>query len=336
MNLFEHLLADCQPNQEALSNMIAGMKKKRSDAKLNKNMIRSGLRYYAQYGPVNPFNNELTNEELDNIKAEDLVKLLHELTTYDHQVLYYGPMDEKQLSSEIVKNHIVPMSFKLPEPRKQKYTFTEQKSNEVLFADYDMVQAEIQWFRNGTPYNPETVPTVNMFNEYFGGNMSGIVFQEIRESKALAYSTYAAFGSPQKKGDPFSMSAYVGCQADKMKESIAAMQELLTALPKSEKLFSQSQASIKNSISTTRTTKTGILFSYLSAQKRGLNYDMNEKLYKSVDGFSYDSINTFFKQNIAGKPYTLTVVGGESKVNWDELKKFGPVKKLTLKDVFGY
>jgi hypothetical protein len=63
---------------------------------------------------------------------------------------------------------------------------------------------------------------------------------------------------------------------------------------------------------------------------------MNEKLYKSVDGFSYDSINTFFKQNIAGKPYTLTVVGGESKVNWDELKKFGPVKKLTLKDVFGY
>jgi len=336
MNLFEHLLADCQPNQEALSNMIAGMKKKRSDAKLNKNMIRSGLRYYAQYGPVNPFNNELTNEDLDNIKAEELVKLLHELTTYDHQVLYYGPLDEKQLSSEIVKNHIVPMSFKLAEPRKQKYTFTEQKSNEVLFADYDMVQAEIQWFRNGTPYNPETVPTVNMFNEYFGGNMSGIVFQEIRESKALAYSTYAAFGSPQKKGDPFSMSAYVGCQADKMKESITAMQELLTALPKSEKLFSQSQASIKNSISTTRTTKTGILFSYLSAQKRGLNYDMNEKLYKSVDGFSYDSINSFFKQNIAGKPYTLTVVGGEGKVNWDELKKFGPVKKLTLKDVFGY
>jgi predicted Zn-dependent peptidase len=244
-------------------------------------------------------------------------------------------LDNKELSNQVALIHQLPKDYKAT-PSFKKYEFTTQSKNEVLFADYDMVQAEIQWFRNGMTYDPEKVPTVNMFNEYFGGNMSGIVFQEIRESKALAYSTYAAFASAQKKGEPFGMNAYVGCQADKMKEAVGAMQELLTELPKSEKLFSQSQASIKNSISTSRTTKTGILFSYLTAQKRGINYDLNEKNYNAVDKMNFEDINQFFKENIAGVAYTLCVVGGDKKVNWDVLNKFGPVKKLTLEQVFGY
>jgi predicted Zn-dependent peptidase len=177
---------------------------------------------------------------------------------------------------------------------------------------------------------------IQMFNEYFGGNMSGIVFQEIRESKALAYSTFAAYGTPSRKNEPFYMTAYVGCQADKMKEAIAGMQELVTTLPLSEKLFAQSKASMKNTISTTRTTKTGILFSYLSAQRRGLDYDMSQKVYSAIDKFTLKDVESFFNTNISKKPYTLTVVGGEGKVNWDELKKFGPVKKLTLTEIFGY
>lgn len=335
VELFEHLLKNCKANPEALQEMIAGEKKKRSDSKLNKNYIRSGLRYYAQYGARNPFNNELSNAELDQLKAEELVDILHSLTSYPHKVLYYGPANPEVVNAQLSTLHALPKTFKQL-PAIQNYTFTNQKSNEVLFADYDMVQAEVQWFRNGETYNPNEVPLVNMFNEYFGGNMSGIVFQEIRESKALAYSTYAAFGTPQKKNDPFNMSAYVGCQADKMKEAIAGMQELLTDLPESEKLFTQSQASIKNNISTSRITKTGILFSYLAAQKRGINYDMNQKLYEAVDNFTFEDIQKFHKNNISHLPYTLTVVGSDSKVNWEELKKFGPIKKLSLEDIFGY
>jgi hypothetical protein len=35
----------------------------------------AGLRSYAQYGAQNPFNNVLTDAELDAVKAEDLVAL---------------------------------------------------------------------------------------------------------------------------------------------------------------------------------------------------------------------------------------------------------------------
>ena len=335
VELFEHLLRNCKPDQEALQNMIDGMKKKRSDDKLNKNLIRSGLISYARYGSYNPFNYQLTNEELDKIKAEDLISILHTLTSYPHKVLYYGPESATAISTKLSKLHFIPAEFTAI-PKITPFKFSEQRASQVLFADYDMVQAEIQWFRNGELYNPEKAPMVKMFNEYFGGNMSGIVFQDIRESKALAYSTYAAYGTPTKKNEPFYLTGYVGCQADKMKEAVEAMQELLTRLPKSDKLFMNSKTSLKNTISTSRTTKTAILFSYLNAQKKGLDYDINEKIYKAIDGFTYTDMENFYNQQIAAKPCVLTVLGSDTKVNWDELKKYGPATKLNLKEIFGY
>jgi predicted Zn-dependent peptidase len=114
------------------------------------------------------------------------------------------------------------------------------------------------------------------------------------------------------------------------------MQSLLTQLPSSEKLFSNAKSGIKNTIATTRILKTGILFSYLNAQKKGIDYDMNEKIYLGIDRLTYNDINEFFKQQIAHKPYVLTVVGKDEAVNWEELKKYGPVKKLSLEQIFGY
>ncbi|MBK9481815.1 MAG: insulinase family protein [Bacteroidetes bacterium] len=333
--LFEHLLNNCKANETALKDMIAGMKKKRADQKLNKNYISSGLIAYAKYGEKNPFNNELSNNELDQINANTLIDILHSITKYKHKVLYYGPLSATAFVSKKNNTHTLPATYTAAPPL-QPYTFTTQQSAQVLFADYDMVQTEIQWFRNGETYAPEKVPVIKMFNEYFGGNMSGIVFQDIRESKALAYSTFAAYGNPQKKEEPFFMTAYVGCQADKMMESILAMQSLLTQLPSSEKLFSNAKSGIKNTIATTRILKTGILFSYLNAQKKGIDYDMNEKIYLGIDRLTYNDINEFFKQQIAHKPYVLTVVGKDDAVNWEELKKYGPVKKLSLEQIFGY
>lgn len=333
--LFEDLLKNCRPDQKALDEMIAGIRKKRSDAKLNRNLIRSGLRNYAQYGERNPFNNELSNEELGQLKAETLVSILQTLTNFKHEVLYYGPAKPEQIISELNSLHVLPDAI-LPIPDAQPYTYTTQQRREVLFADYDMVQAELQWIRNGSKFDAAKVPAVTMFNEYFGGNMSGIVFQEIRESKALAYSTYAALGTPQRKDRPMTLSAYVGCQSDKMKESITAMNELLTRLSKSEKLFSQARTGLLNTISTTRTTKTGILFSYLNARKRGIDYDLNRKVYEAAQTMTFADIEKVFNAEISGKPSTLTVLGSEKKLDMKELEKFGPLKKVSLEQLFGY
>jgi predicted Zn-dependent peptidase len=335
IELFEHLVRNCVANEKALKNMIAGMKKKRADDKLNKDIIQNGLAVYAKYGAVNPFNYGFNNSELDKIQASDLIQILHQLTSFPHQVLYYGPFDASTVSEKLSKLHPLPKNFNAF-PKVAEFTFRKLETPEVLFANYDMVTSEIMWYRNGGNYDANKMPTTRMFNEYFGGNMSGIVFQEIRESKALAYSSFANFGTPKYSSQPNHMTAYVGCQADKMSDAIEGMQSLLTELPKSEKLFANSKLSLQNSISTSRSTKTGILIKYLNALNKGINYDMDEKVYNEITDLKYEDINLFYNSNISSKPYSLCVVANESKLNWDVLKKYGDVKKLSLEEIFGY
>ena len=335
LKLFEELLADCQANPSALKEMIASIKKKRKDAKRSKGAIKSGMRNYAMFGVDNPFNYELSNEELDNLKAQDLVNLLHTLIHHKHKVLYYGPKSAKQLATILGKYH----RTNVPEkriPAIHKFKYQTQNENEVLIVDYDMVQSEITWIRLNEKFNVDKLPKIRMFNEYFGGNMSGIVFQDIRESKALAYSAYASYGTPSEKEDPFYMLGYVGCQADKMKESISAMQALLDNLPESEKLFTNSRASLLNSISTSRINKASILFSYLNAQKKGVDYDLRKNTFDQVSNMTIADVKNFHKNEIANKAHTLSVLGSKSKLDMSVLKNYGRVKELSLEEVFGY
>jgi predicted Zn-dependent peptidase len=81
-----------------------------------------------------------------------------------------------------------------------------------------------------------------MFNNYFGGGMGALVFQTIRESKALAYSTFAFYVTPDKKEDPFYTIAYVGSQADKFNEAVVAMNELLITFLKFNQTWSLQKA----------------------------------------------------------------------------------------------
>jgi predicted Zn-dependent peptidase len=333
--LFEDLIKNCQPDQKALDSYKARLKKSRANAKQNKGSIMSGLRSYAQYGPQNPFNNVLTDAELDALKAEDLVNMLHDLFNYKHKILHYGPKSANEVSSSLASVHNVPASLK-DMPKSKTFTQVSTDKNQVLFAHYDMVQAEIFWVRNSDPYNVSITPTVSLFNNYFGGGMGSVVFQTIRESKALAYSTYSYFSLPGKKEDKDMIMAYVGTQADKFNESTTAMNELLTTLPKSDQLFETAKSGLKKSIAAERITQDGIIFTYLRAQKLGNNSDIRKNVYEQAPKLTFADINTFHNKEMKGKNYTYCVVASQDKVKEADMQKLGEVKKLNLTEIFGY
>src|SRR5690625_6266939 len=107
-----------------------------------------------------------------------------------------------------------------------------------------MVQVEVTFYRNAGGYNADNVPTIRLFNEYFGGGMGSVVFQTIRESKALAYSTYSFFSTASKPNRENVVVAYVGTQADKFSQAVEAMHELMNELPTSSKEFNSAQNGI--------------------------------------------------------------------------------------------
>ncbi|MBC7626460.1 pitrilysin family protein [Ferruginibacter sp.] len=335
VTLFETLLKNCKPDETALTALKARIEKSRMDAKLNKGAIMSGLVSYARFGDKNPFNYALSEGELKNATSLELVNILHSLNTYPHKIIYYGPQLLLPLTAALKQLHSIPATFEMA-PEKVKFTNSIQTKSQVLFADYTMVQSEIRWVRNTNTYSAAEEPVVDIFNNYFGGGMAALVFQTIRESKALAYSTFAFYAIPGKKEDPFYTLAYVGCQADKFNESIVAMNELLNDLPNVAENIKFARAGIKKDIETGRITQDAIIYDYLSAQRKGLDYDIRKKIYNSIDAIGYDELKKFHTNYIANKPYTYCVVASTKKVSDDDMKKYGEVKKLSLEEIFGY
>ena len=335
VKLFEDVLKNCKGDENALKSLKARITKSRTDAKANKGAIMNGLVSYARFGSKNPFNYVLTDEELKNTTAEELIGILHDLNSYAHKILYYGPQPLTQLTAGLKAIHTVPATFKA-EGDKMRFTPATQTNNQILFADYNMVQSEIRWVRNAGTYSADKEPVIDIFNNYFGGGMGALVFQTIRESKALAYSTFAFYAKPDKKEDPFYTLAYVGCQADKFNESVVAMNELLNELPNVEENIKFARAGIKKDIETERITQDGIIFNYLAAQQKGLNEDIRKKTYAAVDKIGYTELKQFHSDNIANKPYTYCIVASEKKLPEEQMKKYGEVKKLSLEEIFGY
>jgi len=336
VKLFEEVLANVQPDEQALSDMIDGMLKERQDAMKSKGQILfNAMSQYAQYGSENPLKNILSEEELRSIKPDELVNRLKEITSYEHMIYYYGPQDYKEAMATIDKYHKVPDEMKAyPEPK----VFEELpiEDNKVYFVDYDMVQSELLMTAKGPQFDPELAPEVNLFNQYFGSGLSSIVFQEIRESKALAYSAYSFFSMPGDKDDNHYIRAYIGAQVDKLPEATNAMMTLMNDMPRADIQFEAARDAAMKQIETNRTTKSSVFWSYLSAQKRGLDYDMNEKVYADLQSMSFEDLETFFDANIKGKPYTFSVIGNKELVDQDVLEELGTLKELTLEELFGY
>ncbi|HVK39474.1 MAG TPA: insulinase family protein [Candidatus Kapabacteria bacterium] len=336
VRLFEEMLANVKPDDAALQQLIARELKSRADMKLNKRAIlNEALRSYAVFGKHNPFTDRLSESELKALTSSELVATLRGLTQYAHKVMYYGPQPAEAVSGVVAKYHAVPATFK-PYPPATQYARNETNENVIYFVDYDMVQAELMWLNKQGTFDATRMPTISLFNEYFGGGMSSVVFQTIRESKALAYSTFGAYASPAKKEDPHYVIAYVGTQADKLGEAIPAMNELLTTLPRTEQSFATAKEALRKQLETERITRSGILFDYLAAQKRGVDHDLRQDTYASLDKIGLDDVVRFHSDNVTGRKYAMCVLGSKNKINMEELKKYGRVVELTLTDVFGY
>ena len=251
-------------------------------------------------------------------------------------VLYYGPKTVAQAANEIAGLHKTPATF-IAYPPQKNFTKVVATNNKVLFANYDMVQAEIYWVRPQSEYNPAKTPEIDLFNNYFGNGMNTIVFQTIRESKALAYSTYAQYSPPAKKADRYTFVAYVGTQADKLNESIKSMNELLNNdLPDSEKGIATARDNIRKSIETQRITEDGIILSYLGAKRRGIDYDERKNTFTAIEKLNYSNMKAFHTAELKDKPYTYCIIASDKKVSADDLKKYGELVKPDMKQVFGY
>ncbi len=335
LRLFEHLLVDAQPNPLALEKLKQDIAKQRFDRKLSKRSIRRAMSTYGRYGAVSSATNVLSETEIQALTPMELVDMIHQINDYEHLVLYYGPAESEILVNKLNADHRIPAEF-LAFPERREFAEPGNEINQVFIMHYDMVQVEIQLQSKSVSFNPDNIASRALFNEYYGGNMSSVVFQTLRESKALAYAVYAYYSTPSRPEKSHYITAYIGTQADKLPEALAGFFDLLTDMPESEKAFITAQEGIINRIRPERITKADILFRYLSTKRMGIDHDTREDLFVQVPALTLQDINAFFNEHIKNQHYNIMVLGDTARIDLSTLAEYGDVKYLTLEEIFGY
>ena len=335
VQLFEKVLSKPLVDETVLKNLVSDLIKERNDSKLQKRVILNrGLAAYARYGKINPFSYVLSNEEMNAVTAAEVKQYISSLSGYQHKILIYSPSELEVVKNTLTKEHKAPASLK---PVPTAYQFKElQLEKNVYVVDYDMKQAEIMMLSNGIAYKSDMVPIISLYNNYFGGGMSSIVFQDLRESKALAYSTFSRYNQPNKVNKTYFNISYIGSQADKLGEAMKGLSDLLNTMPKAQGSFDAAKESIIQEMRTQRIAKADVLFNYLEAQEFGNSVDIRKSIFEKVQTYTFEDIAKFQEEYIKNKTTTVLVLGKKENLDSKVLEKYGTLKFLTLEEVFGF
>lgn len=334
--LLEDFIQNARGDRESYDKFVDLLLKARRDQKTVQGSNFSALIEYGKYGPYNSRRNILSEEELRAADPQMLPDMLKTLNGTEHTVMYYGPYTEKQLASLIAKEHKTARKL-APVPAGKEYTEQLTPHNETYIAPYDAKNIYmIQYHNEGRQWNPEEAPVKALFNQYFGGGMNTVVFQELRESRGLAYSAFAAYYEPWRKNHPEYFQTYIISQNDKMADCIKVFNSIIDSIPQSQTAFEIAKQSLTKSLQSQRTLRFNILNAYINARLLGISYDINGKIYNALPSLTLSDIVRFEQQNMANKPYRYIILGDEKELDMETLEKTGPVKRLTTEEIFGY
>ncbi len=334
--LFEHMLAEVQPNEEALLNVIEDELTQRANRKKDRRVIMNqAMISYARYGEVSPFTDIMSEEELRAVTSAELIDLIQRMTSYPHRVYYFGIRNPEDVKSAILEHKPMRSEFR-PIPARKQYPELSMDEDKVLFVHFPMVQAEVTLIsQTEDRFNYDQFLASELYNNYFGFGLSSIMFQEIRESKALAYSTFAFYSSPQRLDESHYLRSFVGTQADKLQEAIEAVRHIVDNMPVVPSQIEGARVSLQKRIESERLRGPSLYFSYYNNLRRGIDHDYRIDSYAFLNDFELESLTSFHRNHVRGQKFTFLVLGDRERIDMDYLKTIGEVTELSLEEIFG-
>lgn len=334
VKLFEDFSKNIKPDTTVYNQYVDQIMKARMETRTNQNSCYSALVTYGLYGAHNPLTDSPSPAMLRSTKPDVYTDLLKGLSGMKHQILYWGPATMKEVSGIVSKLHSTPKQL-ADVPVNKPYKYQNTDNTEVFIAPYKAKNINMRMIHSeGQPLSVDRKPLVMTFNEYFGGSMNAIVFQELREARGLAYNAWASYITPGRIDETEYYQQHIISQTDKMMDCIRVFKEITDTLPQSQALFNTAQNSIMKTIAAERTTKTGIINKYLCAKDMGIDYDINRLYFEKVPTLKLQDIVNFEQSNIKGKPMRYLILGEEGELDMESLNKLGTVRKLSLDDIF--
>ena len=336
LKLMEDVLKNAQADKESWAQYVEQVEKGREDAKTDQKTNFNYLWNYCKYGKYNPARNDISTEELKKVNPQEYINLLAGLNNLQHTILYYGPYSEAQLNTLLAKEHKTAKTLGVV-PQGKKYELTETPQTEIIIAPYEAKNIYLRQYHNeGKQWKPENAPVEALFNEYFGGGMNTVVFQELRETRGLAYNAAALYAMPALKNQPEFFYTHIISQNDKMMDCINVFKEIVDTMPQNQAAFDLAKHSLIKRLQSARTTKFGVISSYLFYKNQGIDFDLNKLIYEKLPSLTLQDIVKFEQENMVNKPYRMMILGNEKNLDMKSLEKIAPIKRLSQEDIFGY
>lgn len=336
LKLVEDIMSKAVPDKDVYSKVAEQLIKNRNDSKLNQGQNFGKLQRYVIYGPQQLKKTTLTNEKITSADAKSLTDKLAAFNNTDHSVIYYGPMSQKEFSKVLNQGHHTPKNMaKAPE----RVSLVAQQPEETIFfiAPYDAKQLYMMEYANdGTIFDPDNENIRKMYNEYFGGGMNSIVFQEMREARSLAYSASAYQGRPNYKGQPYMYLATIATQNDKMEDAINGFEEIIEEMPLSDSAFSLAKQGLDSRLRTERVIKDEIAWQLLDNRDMGIEGDSRQSMYEALPTLTLDDVLKYQQDRVKGHKYYIGILGDPDDIDLNALEKRGKVVLLTTDDIFFY
>ena len=330
------LLPDFTSENNAKLNSIKGqVYSGRQVERKNTDIVANAAYEYVLYGENSSYIRRTPLEDLLQVEVSKLEAEWHRALDCELEIHYAGKLPADSVKTILygripMSDKAIPTTSPVDRPR-----VPFDKTELYFLPDGSMQQAKVYFFIEGTPYSNSEAVIYDAFNEYFGGGFSGLVMNEIREKRSMAYTAYGAFMTPPVQQRNSGFIGYVGTQSDKVSDAINVYCSLLDDMPQKSENMENIRTILRQSMLSNHPTFRTKSQRMTDWMRLGYQIDPATLQIRQVQKLKFEDIVSFYEAHVKGKPMKVLVMGDPKQIDQKALKaRFGKVNKLSSGKLF--
>lgn len=299
--------------------------------------VASALLHKVKYGDKSSYLTKLSLTEVKKLKGKDLLALFDKVKTIECDFHYSGTLPASRVAEQIEKNietGKITMASNSPVHHKLKIY---NKPVVYFFDDPKVAQSIVYSYTLGSITSGDKYRNASkLLTGYFGGDMSSLMFQEIREFRSLAYRVSAIYELSSRKhwNEPGNFVTMLSTQSDKTVDALEVLTGLINNMPvKADKLEAARQ-SIVNNVNNSYPSFRKLSQKVASQRKEGYTEDANKNLLGDISRMNMEDVVSFYESNIKDRPVVFAIVGNSAKIDMKKLASFGEIVKVKETDIY--
>ena len=332
LRLLSHVLTSLKPDKKAMSELASEYKVDHNQLdRTNTSVLQMVVSKIAK-GDRSSYLRQPTVAEVKKTTGEELLQLFADLRQYDCAVLYCGSQPAATVAS------CLPTLDSRCSPNDNEIRL-QQVAEPVVYV-YDMSDSRqmlIGTFGSVKPSLSEREEAqLRLWSQYMGGGMGSVLFQEIREFRAMAYSTGGQSIIPNRyrhNDYPSGYLAQLGTQADKAMQALAVLDSLMRHMPVNEQNVAAAKQEILSNINNTYPSFRQLANFVSNYRTLGYKEDPRAVLAREVPKLTTADMVDFYQRNIQQQPRAYFIIGNKKQLDMQALSKYGRVVELKKEDV---